>query len=175
MGKGYVIDDMFKLNLEISKNLSSPYILSIFNVWHARLYRVNRRLINNMSRLNLIPKLPLHEFEKCVCCSQAKITKTSHKSVTRITEPLESIHYDLCEFDDTLTRNSKRYVITFIDDYSDYTFIYLLKNKSDVFVMFKVYVTEIENRFNEIIKRLQSDRGIEYDSIAFNEFYTSKE
>ncbi len=36
---------------------------------------------------------------------------------------------DLCEFDDTLTRNSKRYVVTFIDDCSDYTFIYLLKNK----------------------------------------------
>ena len=85
-----------------------------------------------MNRLHPIPKLSWHDFEKCACCSQAKITKTSHKSVTRVTEPLALIHFDL--FDGTLTRNSKRY-----------TFIYLLKNKSDTYDMFKVFVIEIEN------------------------------
>ncbi|KAL0534481.1 hypothetical protein IC582_028772 [Cucumis melo] len=171
--KGYATDGMFKLNLEINKIASSAYILISFNVWHARLCHVNIRLISNMSRLNLILKLSLHDFEKYACCSQAKITKTSHKSVTRVTEPLELIHSDLCEFDGTLTRNSKRYVITFIDNCSDYTFIYLFKNKSDAYEMFKAFVTEIENQFNKRIKRL-SDRGTEYDSVAFNEFYNSK-
>ncbi|KAL0539363.1 hypothetical protein IC582_023574 [Cucumis melo] len=174
VGKGYAIDGMFKLNLEINKIASSAYMLSSFNVWHARLCHVNKRLISNMSRLNLIPKLSLHDFEKCVCCSQAKITKTLYKSVTRVTEPLELIHSDLCEFDGILTRNSKRYVITFIDDCSDYTFIYLFKNKSDAYDMFKVFVTKIENQFNIRIKRLRSDRGTEYDSVVFNEFYNSK-
>ncbi|KAL0558517.1 hypothetical protein IC582_003091 [Cucumis melo] len=152
VGKGYATDDMFKLNLKINKIASSAYMLTFFNDWHARLCHVNKRLISNMSRLNLIPKLSLHDFEKCARCSQAKITKTLHKSVTRVTEPLELIHSDLCEFDGTLTRNSKRYVITFIDDCSDYTFKYLLKNKSDAFEMFKVFVTEIENQFNKRIR-----------------------
>ena len=66
---------MFKLNLEINKSLSFAYTLFFFNVW--RLCHVNKRLISNMSRLNPIPKLSMHEFEKCACCSQAKITKTS--------------------------------------------------------------------------------------------------
>ena len=91
-----------------------------------------------------------------------------------MTEPLELIHSDLCEFDGILTRNSKRYVITFIDDCSNYTFSYLLKNKSDAFDILKVYITEIENQFNKRIKRLCSDRGTKYDLIAFNEFYNSK-
>ena len=39
-----------------------------------------------MSRLSMIPKLSLHEFDKCACCSQAKITRTSHEFVT--IEPL---------------------------------------------------------------------------------------
>ncbi|KAA0046026.1 putative Polyprotein [Cucumis melo var. makuwa] len=108
VGKGYATDGMFKLNLEINKIASSAYMLTSFNVWHARLCHVNKRLISNMSRLNLIPKLSLHDFEKCACCSQAKITETSHKSVTIVTGPLELIHSDLCEFDGTLTRNSKR-------------------------------------------------------------------
>ena len=73
-----------------------------------------------------------------------------------------------------LTRNSKRYFITFIDDCSDFTFIYLLKNKSDSFDMFKVFVTEIENQYNKRIKWLRSDRGTKCDLAAFNEFYNSK-
>ena len=66
----------------MNKKLSSAYMLSSFNIWHTGLCHVNKRLISNMSRLNLIPKLSLHDFEKCTCCSQAKINKTSHKSVT---------------------------------------------------------------------------------------------
>ena len=50
-------------------------------------------------------------------------------------------------------------------------FIYLLKNKSDTFIMFKLFVTKIENQSNKRIKRLPSDRGTEYDSGAFNGFY----
>jgi len=93
----------------------------------------------------MIPKVSLNDFEKCEFCSQAKITKKSHKSVVRESEPLDLIHSDLCEFDGILTRNRKRYFITFIDDCSDYTYVYLLKNKSDALDMFKVFVTEIEN------------------------------
>ena len=45
-----------------------------------------------------------------------------------------------------------RSFITFIDDdYSDFTFIYLIKNKSDAFDMFKAFVTGIENQFNKRI------------------------
>ena len=71
VGNGYATDHMFKLNLEINKNLFSTYMLFTFNVGHARLYYVNKRLINNMSRLNLIPKLSMHEFEKmCMLLSR---------------------------------------------------------------------------------------------------------
>ena len=41
---------------------------------------------------------------------------------------MDLIHYDICEFDGTLTRNGKRYFITFIDDCYDYTYVYLMKN-----------------------------------------------
>ena len=99
-----------------------------------------------MSSLGLIPKLSLNDFEKCDFCSQAKITKQSHKSVLRESEPLNLIHSDICELDSTLTRNGKRYFITFIDDCSDYTFVYLMKNKNDALDMFKEFVTEIENQ-----------------------------
>ncbi|CAJ2678824.1 unnamed protein product [Trifolium pratense] len=47
----------------------------------------------------------------------------------------------------------------------------VLHNKSDAFDMFKVFVNEVENQFNTKIKRFRSDRGTEYNSSLFNEFY----
>jgi len=130
VGKGYATDGMFKLNVEMNKVSPSIYMLCDFNIWHSTQCHVNKRVIYNLSSLGLIPKLSLNDFEKCDFCSQAKITKQSHKSVLRESEPLNLIHSDICELDGTLTRNGKRYFITFIDDCSDYTFVYLMKNNT---------------------------------------------
>ena len=111
VGKGYATNEMFKLIVDANKIVSFTYMLCSFNIWHARLYHVNKRLIKNMSSLYMIPKLSLNDFEKCEYFSQEKITKIPHKSVVRITKPLNLIHYDICEFEGILTRNDKRYLL----------------------------------------------------------------
>ena len=70
---------------------------------------------------------------------------------------LELIHSDVCELNGILTRDRKRYFITFIDDLSKYTYVYLMRNKDKSFDMFKKYKTE-----DKRIKILRSDRGGEY-------------
>lgn len=172
VGKGYATDGMFKLNVELNKISPSVYSLCDFNIWHARLCHVNKRVISNACNFGLIPKLNVNDSNKCEYCSQAKITKTSHKLIIKKSDPLDLIHSDICELDGTLTRNSKRYFITFIDDCSDYTYVYLMKNKSEALDMFKMYITEIENQLGKKIKRLCSDRGTEYDSGLCNDFYS---
>jgi len=173
VGKGYAWEGMFKLNVESNKVTSSAYMLCDFNIWHNRLCHVNKRIIHNMSNLDIIPKLSLTDFDKCESCSKAKITKKPHKSVDRMSEPLDLIHSDICELDGTLTRNGHRYFITFIDDCSDFTYVYLMKNKSDAFDMFRSFITETENQYSKKVKRLRSDRGTEYESSVFIEFYKS--
>ena len=100
-----------------------------------------------MSNIGLIPRLTKY-FEKCEACSQAKITKRPHKNVERNTELFELIHTDFFEFERKLTCGGNRYFITFIDDFSKYAYVYLLKNKSDVFEKFKEYLMEVENQFS---------------------------
>jgi len=173
VGKGYATNGMFKLCIEINKNSApSVYIVSCSNLWHARLCHINGKYIKNMSSLGFIPSLH-NELEKCNTCSMTKITKGSHKSVERTSDLLDLIHTDLCEFEGILTRGGNRYFITFIDDFSKYTYVYLMKNKSDAFETFKVYLNEVENQFGRKIKRFRSDRGREYDSNEFNSFIQS--
>ena len=86
---------------------------------------------------------------------------------------LELIHSDLCEFKEILTLGGNKYISTFIDDFSKYTTIYLLKNKSDSFEKFQDFLKEVKNQFSRKIKRIRSDRGHEYESSAFNSFVQS--
>ena len=83
---------------------------------------------------------------------------------------LELIYFDLCEFEGILTRGGNRYIITFIDDFSKYKTVYLLKSKSD---NFQNFLKEYENQFDRKIKRIRSDRSREYESSAFNSFVQS--
>ena len=104
---------------------------------------------------------------------ELRLQKKPHKSVVRNTELLKLIHSDLCEFEGILTRGGNRYIITFIDDFSKYTTIYWLKNKSDSFEKFQGFLKEVENQFSRKIKRIRGDRGREYESSAFNSFVQS--
>jgi len=61
----------------------------------------------------------------------------------------------MCEFDGVLITNGKWFFITFIDDWSNFTFVYFMKNKSGAFDMFKLFVFKVENRVNKkIIKEI---------------------
>jgi len=69
-------------------------------------------------------------------------------SITRNSETLELIHNDVCDSNIFLTRDGRRYFITFIDDYFKFCYTYLLKFKDEVFDWLKVYKAEAENQLD---------------------------
>ena len=76
---------------------------------------------------------------------------------------------------DELTKGSKRYFMTFIDDCTRFCYVNLLKTKDEVLHYFKVYKAEVENQLEKKIKRLRSDCGGEYFSNQFSEFCAGHE
>ena len=63
------------------------------------------------------------------------------------------------------------YYVSFIDDYSHETWIYLLKSKDEVFEKFKEFKSLVENISEKKIKILRSDNGGEFTSNEFKDFY----
>ena len=63
-----------------------------------------------------------------------------------------------------------KYFVTFIDDYSRFTWIYFLHSKDEVFSVFKIFHAHIQNQFSAQIKILRSDNGGEYMSHLFQDF-----
>ncbi|GJT49950.1 retrovirus-related pol polyprotein from transposon TNT 1-94 [Tanacetum coccineum] len=167
VGKGYAVDAMFKLNVMVVKNdinkmNSSAYLIESSNVWHGRLGHVNFNSMRRLIKFNSIPNFHIDSKYKCETCVEAKLTRTSFKSVKRTTEPLDMIHTDICDLKSLPTKGGNKYFITFIDDCTKYCYVYLLKSKDEAIDKFVLYKTEVENQLGKKIKVVQSDRGGEY-------------
>ena len=60
--------------------------------------------------------------------------------------------------------------MNFVDNYSRFTKLYLLRTKDEALKMFIKYKSEVENQKNKRIKRLRTDRGGEFESNALKNF-----
>ena len=91
----------------------------------------------------------------CKGCAKGKNIKNPFsKSETKTKSMLELIHLDVCSLMSSTSLSGFEYYITFIDDYSSNTWIYFLKEKSEVFEKFKEFKALIENLSDKKIKTL---------------------
>jgi transposase InsO family protein len=67
-------------------------------------------------------------------------------------------------------RDGSRYFVTFTDDFNRYSYVYLMRHKSESFDKFKEFKAEVENQLGKKIKVFRTDRGGEYLSGDFREY-----
>ena len=82
----------------------------------------------------------------------------------RATSIFGLIHSDISGPMPITSMNGSRYLLTFIDDFSRYTWVFFLKKKSEVCEKFSELKALIENASGLKIKILRSDNGGEYVS-----------
>ena len=112
--------------------------------------------------LPLIEK-PVSLCEGCILGKQHRESFPSRKSI-RAKAPLEIVHSDLCGPMQTPSLAGSHYILTVIDDFTRKTWVYFLKNKSEVFERFCNFKALVENQSGLHIKVLRTDRGGEYIS-----------
>ena len=131
-----------------------------YALWHKRLGHISKDRVERLIKTNILPALK-NDLEICVDCCRGKMTKIRKKTAVRSSDLLEVIHTDISgPYTATLCRNF--YFITFIDDYSRYGYLYLIKEKSESLDKFKIFRTEVEKQLGKVIKVVRSDRGGEY-------------
>ena len=84
--------------------------------------------------------------------------------------PLELVHSDVCGKVGEKSLSGGEYFVTFIDDYSRYVWIYILKKKCEVFPCFQKWKASVERMTGHKVKTLRSDNGGEYTSTDFGSY-----
>lgn len=102
--------------------------------------------------------------QACDVCVSCKMTRApfSKSSDSKSEAVMDLVHSDVCGPMQTETPGRKKYFLTFIDDYSRHTKLYLLNNKAEVFEKIKAYMEMVKNKFGKYPNVLRSDNGGEY-------------
>ena len=85
-------------------------------------------------------------------------------------KPLELVHSDVWGPAPVTSSNDFQYYLFFVDEYSKFTWLYLLKHKFDALDIFKFFKATVENQLNSKIKILRTNNGGEFTSNAFKYF-----
>lgn len=151
-GQNFVLDTVEELQANLVSTRDAE------ELWHRRL----GHLCPNYMRA-IKEKIGKIDVKDCVTCAMGKITRMPFpSSQSKTTKVLQLIHSDVMGPVRPVSRGGKRYVVTFIDDYSRKVFVRFLKTKDDVFEAFKDFKALVELQTGEKIKILRTDGGGEY-------------
>ena len=150
---------------------------------HARMGHLNPRAVQTMLDKGMVLGLTAPsagspaDIDQCAGCLAGKTHRRPFpvQSSHRATQPLQLVHSDVCgpiQTDSDGKESAKRYIITFIDDYSRFTWISITSDKTgktalEQFVRYKAWA---ERYTGFSIKTLRTDGGGEYIHDQFNTY-----
>jgi transposase InsO family protein len=122
----------------------------------------------------MVEGLTILKNEKVACdgCALGKmhIDEFPSNPDNKKRDVLDLVHTDVCGPMQTRSLGGTFYFMLFIDDCMRYTWVYFLRQKSDVFKYFKEFRTMVEKKTGKSIKILHLDQGGEYKSGDFNKY-----
>ncbi|GAA0149903.1 hypothetical protein LIER_08960 [Lithospermum erythrorhizon] len=143
-------------------------------IWHRKLGHTNFRNLQQLISKNAVKGLPQLEVKEKTCgdCQVGKQTRVSHQELSLVTTTriLELLHMDLMGPVQVESIGGKKYIYVCVDDYSRYTWVEFLREKSDAFDVFKNLATQIQREKALPIIRIRSDHGKEFENLKFDDY-----
>ena len=108
----------------------------------------------------------------CEPCAEGKQhhIKFPHRGAKRSDTVLGLVHSDVCGKISTQPLGGCQYFLTFIDDKTRYTWVYMLKHKDDIFEKFVEWKAMVEKLTGLKLHVLRTDNGSEYTLREFNRY-----
>ncbi|XP_029127133.1 uncharacterized protein LOC109798946 isoform X2 [Cajanus cajan] len=140
-------------------------------MWHNRLGHPNSHVLSTLLKSG---SLGNKDFSVPFDCTTCKLGKSKvlpfPNNASRATHCFDIIHSDVWGISPVVSHACYKYFVTFIDDYSRFTWIYFLRSKVEVFSVFQRFFALLETQFSAHINILRSDSGGEYMSHEFQSF-----
>lgn len=147
-------------------------------MWHSVLGHCNKDDIVKLQ--TLVDGMQISSKQDFVCepCILGKQTQSINRELSqRATKPLEFVSTDLCGPITPVSIDGFQYVISFIDNFSGYSFVYFLQKKSDAAHALSKFLADVSpiGKVSHllslvpeaVIRKLRSDNGGEFMGAEF--------
>jgi hypothetical protein len=145
--KGFRHGSLYLIDFNDSETQLTSYLLSKSSMgwlWHRMLGHVGMKQLNKLLRHDLVRGLKYMTFEKdkpCSTCQAGKQVGNAHpsKSEMSTSKAFELLHMDLFGSIIYTSIGGNKYDFVIVDDYTRYTWVFFLYDKSDVYDLFKSF------------------------------------
>ncbi|GBO20632.1 Retrovirus-related Pol polyprotein from transposon TNT 1-94 [Araneus ventricosus] len=159
-------------------SFSLMYTSVDLNLIHKRLCHVNIPIIKDMCKNKAVKGLEKVNIEmdneSCITCNVGKATRTSLKKnyvYKRVTKSvLDRVHMDLWGPAPVNSLGGSKYFLSIIEDFSRKIDVFTLKSKSEVFSIFKEYLSRVQRELGRKLKSVRTDNGMEFCHKDFETF-----
>jgi transposase InsO family protein len=86
------------------------------------------------------------------------------------TRPLEILHMDLFGPVAYISISGNKYGLVIVDDYSRFTWVFFLQDKSETQEVLKKFLRRAQSEFDTKVKKIRSDNGTEFKSTQVEDF-----
>lgn len=149
---------------------SSTCNLPDIALWNFRLRHISPSKMQSIHAI--FPFIVLDKNVACDVCHYAKHKRNPyHSSFNKSKQPFELIHFDIWGPIAVKSHHDHSYICTTVDDFSRYTWIILMKAKSETRQNVINFIKVIETQHNSKPKIIRSDNGSEF---IMPRFYASK-
>ncbi|KAK0607454.1 hypothetical protein LWI29_015338 [Acer saccharum] len=180
IGLGKQRDGLYYL-VALATNRSSPHFspyrptcnltVSSTDLWHNRLGHVSPPRLGFIAKKFL--NFSVESNNACPICPLAKQSRLPfYPSVISSVKPFELIHCDIWGRYRHSTLSGAFYFLTVVDDYSRFTWIFLMRHKNEARSLLKRFFTYVRTQFDSHIKIFRSDNGGEF--ISLRSFFHDK-
>jgi transposase InsO family protein len=144
-------------------------------LWHHRLAHVGMKNLHKLLKGEHILGLTNVHFEKDRMCSACQSGKQvgahhPHKNIMTTDRPLELLHMDLFGPIAYISIDGSKYCLVIVDDYSRFTWVFFLQEKSHTQETLKGFLRRAQNEFGLRIKKIRSDNGTEFKNSQIESF-----
>ncbi|XP_075524516.1 uncharacterized protein LOC142556908 [Primulina tabacum] len=165
---------------QIGEELSCKHAqITELDLWHQKLGHVNFKTLKNLSKYEAVRGVSnLSSGIPYVCgeCQKGKQTRVSHPvlATSGTTRCQELLYMDLMGPMEVESCGGKKYSFVCVDDFSRYSWVSFIREKSNTFSVFKQLVTRITNFHGLKVRRIRTDHGKEFENSSFSSFCDRK-
>jgi transposase InsO family protein len=144
-------------------------------LWHRRLAHVGMKNLHKLLKREHILGLTNVHFEKDIICSACQAGKQvgahhPHKNIMTTDRPPELLHMDLFSPIAYISIGGSKYYLVIVDDYSRFTWVFFLQEKSQTQETLKRFLRQAQNEFGLRIKKIRSNNGTEFKNSKIEGF-----
>jgi transposase InsO family protein len=105
-------------------------------------------------------------------CQTGKQVGAQHraKNIMTTTRLLEMLHIDLFGHIAYISIGGNKYGLVIIDDYSHFTCVFFLQDKSETQEVLKKFLKGAQNKFDAKVKRIRSDNDTEFKNTQVEDY-----